>query len=257
VPSAIYALSANPPYRHPSSAFAGLPQDRLVAWGLPRTEELESFGRELLAQLATDDSDGAIIGGLSLGGNLASWIYQLWRSLPEEDRLPRRLGLVMISTPATSRELRPHVRLAAVVGQHAGLLMRTRAFQSTFIRPAERLMIEQDPALGPYVLALLQASAKESSHWWARTLAQVVNMQGLGVPLDPQGSVVHINVEPEVDDVLNVPAALEATRLIYSGALELEVHGATRHGIVGIDGRLYAPVLAAARQHILTGWGLL
>jgi hypothetical protein len=259
VPGTVYALSRKPPYRHPSSAFAGLPQDRLITWSLPEPGDpiLRAYAKRLLHKLASPDADGAIIGGLSLGGNIASHIYQYWRSLPEEERQPKRLGLVMISTPATKQALRPLIRTMAVVGQHAGPLMRTRAFQSTFIRPAERRSITRNPALGPEVLALLQESVKESSTWWPRTLGQVVAMPGLGDPMDPQGSVVIINVAPEVDDVLNVTAALEAIRAVYPGAHEIEVPGVTRHGTIGIDGRLYAPVLAEARHYILSNWRLL
>lgn len=255
-PHLLFTLSRNPARRHPSSAFAAVRRDHLTTVIPPAMDSWTAYAPEFLDHLAAR-ADAVILMGLSHGGVFMSQVYRLWRSRPQSSRRPQHLGLVLWSVPPTARELRPLAWLGLTM---ACLLppaaISNRLMQATFIRPVERRRSSGDPGLGPDILQLWKDSVRSSAAWWHHTLVEVRRTNGLGVPLDPEGSVVALNVPAGTDDALNVPRVMAAIRRSYPGCPNFEVEAAKRHAIPEHDGPIYAPVLADIRGYFLSNWGL-
>jgi pimeloyl-ACP methyl ester carboxylesterase len=231
VPEFVALLSTKPGFFHLSSMFGRLTEDNILTVGHPLPGHEEEYCDWLLSEL----SGPVVLVGLSRGGQVANQVFRRHEEHP--GRLITKLGLVLISTPSTCRDLRPPFRQAvqAVLALHIpsswGAAIKIAA--PLFVARKDRKRLRQQGL--EWVMPQMKRSVARST-WVVDSVRALAQSAGFGPPINTGRRVVTLNLPERRDEVVSVVAARSAASSSYPGASHIEYDG-THHGVPEVDGQ--------------------
>jgi len=200
------------------------PGDSLIVSGQPRPGHVKQHGHRLM-RYARERGTPVVLVGLSRGGQVMNDIY---RGRLHAD------GLVLISTPPTSKELaapqRVLVQASRAIPASVGAWFAHRFGK---LLAADGVKLAKELGREDLITELIEG-AQES--WWALGAAHALaTYPGFGRPIAGDHVVV-AHLPADKDGVVKVPQAKEKTLVSYPYAKLLTLEGVMAHGLPELGG---------------------